>query len=657
MNHSARQTALHQQPDATLSGEALWVPLCEEAAAFIPADRVPGLLREWLPSGERHGRGSEEGRHPGFAIFLAKELALSMPSLLGVTAFDRLARAGGRRSPQEAEMLTALRRSRYRVLGHQRGQWIDRVTGEPVPLARPVPDELIEGIEFICRSAPLADGSIVVAGFPVPLDRDAMEVVGGFMKPGARGLSNPTRCAEAVFRHILRNGMDPAIVQRLAVNFDATDGSASGPAKSGDGPLGSPPAKPFGNSPGKPSAHPSGHPSGQPFGHTPGNASARSSGNASGNPPGGSAGKPRLLPFEPPMQPLDIFAARWAERGGELDEADKARAREMTSPTALLTALVHGTVARDAERTRLADTYARIALVMIETIVIRGLHGSGGLSLDGLADYLAGEVAHRGLTPRITALFQSLRARVKLSAGSSRTSDGELDRLVTRIRGLREKTVEQGCTEQEALAAAEKVAELLDKYGLSLNELDLRQQNCEGVGIETGRKRRGPIDDCMTTIASFFDCRVWAETSLNGTLRYVFFGMPGDVQAAVYLHDLIAMAFETETQSFQAGAIYRETLSGQRRTATNSFQIGLSRGIIAKLTVLSEARTVRQQGTGRDLVPIKESIIETELEKLGLQFHRRGGSSRRSVLSDAFNAGKEAGERFDYRPGLEQGGA
>ena len=44
---------------------------------------------------------------------------------------------------------------------------------------------------------------------------------------------------------------------------------------------------------------------------------------------------------------------------------------------------------------------------MIETIAIRGLHGSGGLGLDGLADYLAGEVAHRGLTPRITARTRS----------------------------------------------------------------------------------------------------------------------------------------------------------------------------------------------------------------------------------------------------------
>ena len=620
MNHSVRQTALNKDPAGTTSVEALWVALCEEAASFVPADRVPGLVRGWLPNVEIRRAVADVDGSVGLAMVMAKELALSTPSLLGVTAFDRLARAGGHRSPQQTDVLTALRRSRYRVLGYERGQWLDRVTSEPVRLTEPVPANLIEGVEFLCRLAPLSDGSILVAGFPIPLDQDAMEIVRGFTKLGRRGLTNPVRCAEAVCRHILRNGMDQALIDRVAANFEAEYEPVAGRSKQ-DASTGS------------------------------------SHGLSTGNPSGHSSGKARRLPFEPPSQPLDIFAAQWAERSGDLEDADKAQVRAMTSPAALLTALAHGTLARNAERTRLADIYARIALVMIETIAIRGMHGSGGLGLDGLAEYVAGEVAHRGLPPRVTDLFQSLRARVKLSAGTSKANDGELDRLVTRIRGLREKTVEQGCTEQEALAAAEKVAELLDKYGLSLNELDLRRQSCEGVGIETGRKRRGPIDDCMTTIASFFDCRVWSEMSLNGTLRYVFFGMPGDVQAAVYLHDLIAMAFETETQSFQAGAIYRETLSGQRRTATNSFQIGLARGIVAKLNALSESRTVRQQSSGRDLVPIKESMIETELEKLGLQFQRKSGSNRRSVLSDAFNAGKEAGERFDYRPGLEQGGA
>ena len=178
--------------------------------------------------------------------------------------------------------------------------------------------------------------------------------------------------------------------------------------------------------------------------------------------------------------------------------------------------------------------------------------------------------------------------------GTAEGPSGDLDKLMQRIRALREKTVEQGCTEQEAVAAAEKVAELLDRYGLSLSELDLRKQSCEGIGVETGRKRRGPIDDCMGTIARFFDCRVWGETADDGTLRYVFFGLPGDVQAAVYLHDLVAVAFTTETATFQREKFYRSLDSGQRRSATNSFQVGLAQGIIDKLNASRKARDLQQ---------------------------------------------------------------
>jgi hypothetical protein len=54
------------------------------------------------------------------------------------------------------------------------------------------------------------------------------------------------------------------------------------------------------------------------------------------------------------------------------------------------------------------------------------------------------------------------------------------------------------------------------------------------------------------------------------------------------------------------------------------------------------------------LVPIKDAMIDDELERLGLTFHRRA-TARKRVLSTAYNAGKEAGERFEYRPGIEQG--
>lgn len=361
----------------------------------------------------------------------------------------------------------------------------------------------------------------------------------------------------------------------------------------------------------------------------------------------------RPPPFDPAHDPIDALAAEWAGRQGELDERDKARARVHTGLAALIDTLARIVIARETDQAKLSAAYAEIALIMTETFVIRNQHGSGGLDLDQLTAEIAAQVAQRGMPSRVRDEFQKLRARVKISVAPGRSNNTDLDRLVQRIRGLRAKTVEQGCTEQEALAAAEKVAELLDRYGLTLNELELRRQSCEGVGIETGRKRRGPIDDCMTVIARFFDCRVWADTSIGGTLRYVFFGLPADVQAAVYLHDVIVLAFETETRSFQGSAIYGDTPSPHRRTATNSFQIGLARGISGKLQGLRAARDAsRRNGSGRDLVPIKESIIDNELEKLGLRFRQKSATGRRSVLTDAFAAGKDAGERFAYRPGI-----
>ena len=63
----------------------------------------------------------------------------------------------------------------------------------------------------------------------------------------------------------------------------------------------------------------------------------------------------------------------------------------------------------------------------------------------------------------------------------------------------------------------------------------LRGRTC--VGIETGRRKRTPLDECVPTIGYFYDCKVWSETVASSAIRYVFFGLPADVEAAQYLYD------------------------------------------------------------------------------------------------------------------------
>lgn len=556
----------------------LWA-LSTEALAFVAPDKAEATARQWL------GGISASTQTPEWLVAraLAFELALSMPSIIGTTAFDRLARAMKGRSPDDMAAAALLRRSRIRLARISGRRFEDLATGEIFALLpAPQTGDIGDGVSFGLFTT-IDNDRIVATRVPVPLDTGALALARGFLRPGNLGLGNGVRCAEAVYRHLVRNDL---------------------------GPLG----------------------------------------------PVGAAGeqKPKL-PFRPDENRLDALAAQWATLGRDPNAQELAGARAFANQGALMEMLLSVSIARDGGAPQLASAYTRIAAVLLETMALRATNGSAGGSLDAVAAEIDAAIARGRFHREGRNLFESLRERLKLSASRPTGDTTGLDRLVQRIRGLRAKTVEQGCTEQEALTAAEKVAELLDRYGLNLSELDLRKQVCEGIGVETDRKRRGPIDDCMATIAAFFDCRVWAETSRDATIRYIFFGLPADVQASVYLHDLIALAFVSETGTFQAGAFYRSADSGHRRSATNSFQIGLARGINQKLQTLRQSRdSANGRSNGRALVPIKDSMIDEEMERLGLTFQRRA-PARRKVLPTAYNAGREAGERFDYRPGIQQG--
>ena len=82
--------------------------LTTEALAVVSRDRAEGMARQWLAG----GYFSNSNEQAVLARSLALELALSVPSLKGTTAFDRLARAMKGRPSEDAAAVTLLRRSR-----------------------------------------------------------------------------------------------------------------------------------------------------------------------------------------------------------------------------------------------------------------------------------------------------------------------------------------------------------------------------------------------------------------------------------------------------------------------------------------------------------------------------------------------------------------
>lgn len=228
-----------------------------------------------------------------------------------------------------------------------------------------------------------------------------------------------------------------------------------------------------------------------------------------------------------------------------------------------------------------------------------------------------------------------------------------LDKLKTRIQGLRAKTTDNGCTEGEALSAAAKVAELLDRYDLSLTDVEIWDAPCERREYETHRNKRIPLDDCIGAVANFCDCRVWREKNPTGDARYVFFGLRSDVEVAHYLTELIDIAVRSELGRYKTSTAYQRFRHQERHMANASFTLGMVASIADKLTAMKAGRDQANNDAGRDLVVLKSAVVEAELNKLDLKL-RTVRRATRMVSPKAYDAGGAAGASVAINPEIRE---
>ena len=235
----------------------------------------------------------------------------------------------------------------------------------------------------------------------------------------------------------------------------------------------------------------------------------------------------------------------------------------------------------------------------------------------------------------------------------------ELAGVKARIKTLTERTVARGCTEAEAMAAAEMVGRLLERYALTMEEVDVRQEPCVQVEVPLGGQRRRPIDVCVPAIARFCDCKVWlARASRRDPddpdfdaprpgIRYIFFGFETDTSLAAYLFAVVNRAIVTEATKFRrANPRLRAT---KLRRASASFQHGLVARVAARLDSMHEEReaSVRaQRATGTALILAKHRVVDEAFREQDVRLVSMSALGRRVIVS-AYREGWVAGERVN----------
>jgi len=249
------------------------------------------------------------------------------------------------------------------------------------------------------------------------------------------------------------------------------------------------------------------------------------------------------------------------------------------------------------------------------------------------------------------------------------TGFSELDRVKLKIKALADKTVANGCTEEEALAAMAGVGRLLSQYNLSMDEIDVRQAKCKTIYINNDRKKRHPIDGCVVALADFVGAKTWfssqwakVDNKYQKTTAYAFFAQEQDCELVEYLFRVIRTAIDTEAKKFRASKDYElmsitadcdednYAIGGKRRSAYVSFQRGMAYRISERLHEMKQQNDAEMEAvrasTGRALMVLKGQLVEEEWEKEGIKLSSNYYVARVRDTS-AYQRGRAAGDKVN----------
>jgi hypothetical protein len=194
----------------------------------------------------------------------------------------------------------------------------------------------------------------------------------------------------------------------------------------------------------------------------------------------------------------------------------------------------------------------------------------------------------------------------------------ERDKIARIIRKLLDKTLEKGATEAEAMSAASKARELMDRYQIVLGTAAMEAEGTAKVDVSRSPYKGLTIRDRLgMRVAKLCDCRVW-RSAQNGTLT--FFGLSSDVEFAGWL--MVSLDSFVRQQSLEYVRPYRAGGVSAREAwkLQKAFILGCCVRINERLETISKGRWSEPvTGDGRSLVVVKGAIVSKAFAKLGLR--------------------------------------
>ncbi len=219
-------------------------------------------------------------------------------------------------------------------------------------------------------------------------------------------------------------------------------------------------------------------------------------------------------------------------------------------------------------------------------------------------------------------------------------------KMLDKVRAILAKTMSNGCTEDEAMAALAKARELMATYEIDESELKAEDQ-------EKARIYKSGLSDpyeikcgLCNPVGRFTRCKGYNE--IKERQGICFCGLESDVIFAEWLLATLQRFIMRALRNYQ-GNRSKFHLPNSNHTST-SFVIGCTARIAERLRELTPVEPI-----GKGLVVSRNALIDAELARNGIELFKANRSSR-NINIHAANAGSKAGNDARFNRPVGTGG-
>lgn len=232
-----------------------------------------------------------------------------------------------------------------------------------------------------------------------------------------------------------------------------------------------------------------------------------------------------------------------------------------------------------------------------------------------------------------------------------------IESVSKKIKALLSKTVENGCSESEALSSAKKAQELLNKHGLSMSEIEYRASDFETLEINTNKKSRDYMYRLINSISYFTDCYSYYNHGKYSTLKYIFFGEKTSTEVANFMFDLLKNSIEFETNNYKNSEEFEELQSYySTRTILNSFRTGMAIRLAERLREIKSQKDSENVDNKSIILYDRMDIVYQKFNEMNPDMNiGKANNYRTNISKDAFNKGKEKANDINITTGIKRG--